>query len=48
VAERAEGNPLFAEEIASFLSERDIVRTDKGKLYFDGTVVATAVSKPAY
>jgi predicted ATPase/class 3 adenylate cyclase len=43
VAERAEGNPLFAEEIVSFLSERGIVRTDKGKLYFDGTVVATAL-----
>jgi class 3 adenylate cyclase len=32
VAEKAEGNPLFAEEIVSFLSERGIVRTTTGKL----------------
>jgi hypothetical protein len=38
VAEKAEGNPLFAEEIVSFLSERGIVRTTVGKLDFDGTV----------
>jgi hypothetical protein len=43
VAEKAEGNPLFAEEIVSFLSERGIVRTTVGKLDFDGTVVATAL-----
>jgi tetratricopeptide (TPR) repeat protein len=43
VAEKAEGNPLFAEEIASFLSERGIVRTSTGKLDFDATVVATAL-----
>ena len=43
VAERAEGNPLFAEEIVSFLSERGIVRTTTGKLDFDATVVATAL-----
>ena len=42
-AERAEGNPLFAEEIVSFLSERGIVRTSTGKLDFDATVVATAL-----
>ena len=43
VAEKAEGNPLFAEEIASFLSERGLVRTTTGKLDFDATVVATAL-----
>ena len=43
VAERAEGNPLFAEEIVSFLSEQGIVRTTTGKLDFDATVVATAL-----
>ena len=43
VAEKAEGNPLFAEEIVSFLSERGIVRTSTGKLDFDATVVATAL-----
>jgi class 3 adenylate cyclase len=43
VAEKAEGNPLFAEEIASFLSEQGIVRTSTGKLDFDATVVATAL-----
>ena len=43
VAEKAEGNPLFAEEIVSFLSERGIVRTTTGKLDFDATVVATAL-----
>jgi class 3 adenylate cyclase len=43
VAEKAEGNPLFAEEIVSFLRERRIVRTTTGKLDFDATVVATAL-----
>jgi predicted ATPase len=43
VAEKAEGNPLFAEEIVSFLSERGIVRTTTGKLDFDATAVATAL-----
>jgi hypothetical protein len=43
VAEKAEGNPLFAEEIASFLSERGIVRITTGKLDFDATVLATAL-----
>jgi class 3 adenylate cyclase len=32
VAEKAEGNPLFAEEIVSFLNERGVVRTATGKL----------------
>ena len=39
VAEKAEGNPLFAEEIVSFLTERGIVRTTTGKLDFDATVL---------
>jgi len=43
VAEKSEGNPLFAEEIVSFLSERGIVRTTTGKLDFDATVLATAL-----
>ena len=43
VAEKADGNPLFAEEIVSFLSERAIVRTATGKLDFDATVLATAL-----
>jgi class 3 adenylate cyclase len=43
VAEKAEGNPLFAEEIVSFLAERGMVRSTPGKLDFDATVVATAL-----
>ena len=43
VAEKSEGNPLFAEEIVSFLSERGIVRTTTGKLDFDATVLAMAL-----
>ena len=43
VAEKAEGNPLFAEEIVSFLTERGIVRTSTSKLDFDATAVATAL-----
>jgi predicted ATPase len=43
VAEKAEGNPLFAEEIVSFLTERGIVRTSTSKLDFDPTAVATAL-----
>ena len=35
VTEKADGNPLFAEEIVSFLSERGMVRTTTGKLDFD-------------
>jgi tetratricopeptide (TPR) repeat protein len=41
VAEKADGNPLFAEEIVSFLTERGMLRTAAGKLDFDpGAVVA--------
>ena len=43
VAEKAEGNPLFAEEIVSFLTERGIVRNSTSKLDFDATAVATAL-----
>lgn len=41
VAEKAEGNPLFAEEIVSFLTERGIVRTTMGKLHFEERGLAT-------
>ena len=43
VAGKSEGNPLFAEEIVSFLNERGIVRTTTGKLDFDATVLAMAL-----
>jgi predicted ATPase len=43
VAEKSEGNPLFAEEIVSFLSERGIVPTTTGKFDFDATALATAL-----
>src|SRR5262245_31418864 len=43
VAEKAEGNPLFAEEIVSFLSDRGIVRATAGKLDFDATAVPASV-----
>jgi class 3 adenylate cyclase len=43
VAEKAEGNPLFAEEIVSFLMERGIARTTTGKLDFDERIVATGL-----
>ena len=39
VAEKAEGNPLFAEEIVSYLSERGIIRT---AVDFDPNAVAAA------
>jgi class 3 adenylate cyclase len=42
VAEKAEGNPLFVEEIVSYLTERGIIRAVAGKLDFD----ASAVSVP--
>ena len=43
VAEKAEGNPLFAEEIVSLLGDRGIIRTTADKLDFDATAVATAL-----
>jgi class 3 adenylate cyclase/tetratricopeptide (TPR) repeat protein len=43
VAERAEGNPLFAEEILSFLTERGVLRFTSGKVEFDLAAVAAAL-----
>ena len=43
VTEKAEGNPLFAEEIVSFLTERGMLRTAAGKLEFDANEVAAAL-----
>ena len=43
VAEKAEGNPLFAEEIASFLNERGMLHAKGGKLDFDPAAVAAAL-----
>ena len=43
VTEKAEGNPLFAEEIVSFLTERGMLRTAAGKLEFDVNKVAAAL-----
>jgi predicted ATPase len=42
VTDKAEGNPLFAEEIVSFLTERGIIRTAAGKLDFDANAVTAA------
>jgi class 3 adenylate cyclase len=43
VTEKAEGNPLFAEEIVSFLTERGVLHAKNGKLDFG----AVAASLPA-
>lgn len=43
IASRAEGNALFAEEIASYLVERRIVRHEAGGLVFDPSTVAAAL-----
>jgi class 3 adenylate cyclase len=43
VAEKAEGNALFAEEIASFLLERGVVRKTEAGLEFDAAAVAAAL-----
>jgi class 3 adenylate cyclase/tetratricopeptide (TPR) repeat protein len=40
VEEKAEGNPLFAEEIVSFLTERGVLRTTVGKVEFDSNAMA--------
>jgi class 3 adenylate cyclase len=45
ILEKVEGNPLFAEEIITFLIERGILRAVAGKLDFD--VSAAAVTLPA-
>ena len=43
VTEKADGNPLFAEEIVSFLTERGILRTTEGTLDYDASAVAAAL-----
>jgi predicted ATPase len=43
VTQKADGNPLFAEEIVSFLTERGMLRTTTGKLDFDASAVAAAL-----
>ena len=43
VAEKAEGNPLFAEEIASFLIEQGMVRLTASSLEFNAEEVARAL-----
>jgi class 3 adenylate cyclase len=43
VTERADGNPLFAEEIVSFFAERGMLRATGGKLDFFATAAATAL-----
>ncbi len=43
IAAKAEGNALFAEEIASFLIERGIVRSTAAGLNFDPAAVAAAL-----
>ena len=43
VTEKAEGNPLFAEEIVSFLTERGMLRAVADKLDFDANAVAATL-----
>ncbi len=43
LAGKAEGNPLFAEEIASYLTERGIIRDTAGKLEFNANAIAAAL-----
>jgi hypothetical protein len=43
VTDKADGNPLFAEEIVSFLIERGILRATAGKLEFDAGAVAAVL-----
>ena len=43
VAVKAEGNPLFAEEIVSFLIERNVLRSTNGNVEFDSAAVAAAL-----
>jgi tetratricopeptide (TPR) repeat protein len=47
VAEKAEGNPLFAEEIVSFLTERGMLHAKGSKLEFDPGAVAAALPASA-
>jgi class 3 adenylate cyclase/tetratricopeptide (TPR) repeat protein len=41
--EKAEGNPLFAEEIVSYLTERGILRTGSGRLEFNDSTITGAL-----
>jgi class 3 adenylate cyclase len=43
VTDKAEGNPLFAEEIVSFLSERGILHAKDGNLEFDASAMAAVL-----
>src|SRR5262249_3609984 len=43
VAERAEGNPLFAEEIANFLANQAELRRDGADVHYDVGAIATAL-----
>ena len=43
VTEKADGNPLFAEEIITFLTELGMLRAAVGELAFDASAVATAL-----
>jgi class 3 adenylate cyclase/tetratricopeptide (TPR) repeat protein len=43
VADKADGNPLFAEEIVSYLTERGMLRTSTGKLDFDASAAAAVL-----
>jgi predicted ATPase len=43
ITDKAEGNPLFAEEIVSYLIERSIVRIHETELEFDVDAVAAAL-----
>jgi class 3 adenylate cyclase len=43
ITEKSEGNPLFAEEIVSLLTERGVLRAGEGKVKFDADAVATAL-----
>ena len=43
VAEKAEGNPLFAEEIVSFLIERGTLHAAVGRWHFDASAVSAAL-----
>jgi predicted ATPase len=43
IANRAEGNALFAEEIVSFLTERGMLRTSAEKFDYDAAAVAAAM-----
>ena len=43
ITEKAEGNPLFAEEMVTYLTERNIVRIGATELEFDVSSVAAAL-----